>query len=59
MTPSHLIPGEVGNTMKLIDRARQRRQINQQTRAIDRAMMSAPTQSMREEIALFAQRRVF
>jgi hypothetical protein len=45
--------------MKLIDRARERRQINRQNRAIDRAMMSAPSQSMRDEIALFAQRRVF
>jgi hypothetical protein len=45
--------------MKLIDRARQRRQINRQTRAIDKAMLAAPTQSMRDEIALFAQRRGF
>jgi hypothetical protein len=43
--------------MKLIDRARQRRLINRQGRAIDRAWMSAPSQSMRDEIAIFAQRQ--
>jgi hypothetical protein len=59
MTSSHLRHREVSSTMKLIDRARERRQINRQNRAIDRAMMSAPTQSMRDEIALFSQRRVF
>jgi hypothetical protein len=59
MTSSHLSSGEVSSTMKLIDRARQRRLINRQTRAIDRAMLSAPTQSMRDEIAVFAQRKVF
>lgn len=42
---------------QIIDRLRQRRQIKQQNRAIDRAWHSAPTQSMRDEIALFAQRR--
>ena len=45
--------------MKLIDRARQRRLINRQNRAIDRAWHSAPTQSMRDEIAIFAQRKTF
>ncbi|HEY0531148.1 MAG TPA: hypothetical protein VGD29_06060 [Actinoplanes sp.] len=45
--------------MKMIDRARQRRLINRQNRAIDRAWMSAPSQSMRDEIAIFAQRRLF
>ena len=45
--------------MKIIDRARQRRLINRQNRAIDRAWMSAPTQSMRDEIAIIAQRRSF
>jgi hypothetical protein len=43
--------------MKMIDRARQRRLINRQNRAIDRAWMSAPSQSMRDEIAIFAQRQ--
>jgi len=56
MTSSHLSPGEVSSTMKLIDRARQRRLINRQNRAIDRAWLSAPTQSMRDEIAIFTQR---
>jgi hypothetical protein len=59
MTSSHLKHWEVSSTMKLIDRARERRQINRQNRAIDRAMLSAPSQAMRDEIALFAQRRVF
>ena len=45
--------------MKLIDRARARRLINRQNRAIDRAWQSAPSQSMRDEIASFAQRKVF
>jgi hypothetical protein len=43
--------------MKLIDRARQRRQIKRQNRAIDRAWASAPTQSMRDEIAIFTRRQ--
>jgi hypothetical protein len=47
----------VSSTMKLIDRARERRLINRQSRAIDRAWHSAPTQSMRDEIAIFAQRQ--
>jgi hypothetical protein len=45
--------------MKLIDRARQRRLINRQDRAIDRAWMSAPTQAMRDEIAFIAKRQPF
>ena len=49
--------GEVSTTMSMIDRIRQRRLISRQNRAIDRAWHSAPTQSMRDEIALFAQRR--
>ena len=57
MTASHLSTGEVSSTMKLVDRARQRRLINRQNRAIDRAWMSAPSQSMRDEIAIFAQRQ--
>jgi len=43
----------------IVDRVRRRRLINRQNRAIDRAWMTAPTQSMRDEIAIFAQRRVF
>lgn len=43
----------------IVDRVRQRRLINRQNRAIDRAWMTAPTQSMRDEIAIFAQRRHF
>lgn len=50
--------GEVSTTMSMIDRIRQRRVIHRQNRAIDRAWQSAPTQSMRDEIAIFAQRRV-
>jgi len=45
--------------MKLIDRARERRLINRQNRAIDRAWMSAPTQTMRDEIAFLAKRQPF
>ena len=45
--------------MSIVDRVRHRRQINKENRAIDRGWHSAPTQAMRDEIALFAQRRVF
>jgi hypothetical protein len=45
--------------MNMIDRARQRRRINRENRAIDRAWQSATTQAMRDEIAAFAQRRPF
>jgi len=45
--------------MSMIDRVRQRRLINRQNRAIDRAWKSAPTQSMRDEIVVFAQRKTF
>ena len=48
---------EVSTAMSMIDRIRNRRMINRQNRAIDRAWHSAPTQSMRDEIAIFAQRR--
>ena len=44
--------------MSMISRLRERRTISRQNRAIDRAMHAAPTQSMRDEIALFAQRRL-
>jgi len=43
--------------MSMIDRIRHRRAISRQNRAIDRALASAPTQSMRAEIAIFAQRQ--
>ncbi|HEV8569940.1 MAG TPA: hypothetical protein VGQ92_23120 [Actinoplanes sp.] len=53
-------PGkEVSTTMSMIDRIRHRRMINRQNRAIDRAWHSAPTQAMRDEIAIFAQRKVY
>jgi hypothetical protein len=45
--------------MSMIDRIRQRRMINRQNRAISQAMQSASTQSMRDEIAVFAQRKIF
>jgi hypothetical protein len=45
--------------MSMTDRIRRRRLINRENRAIDRAWQSAPTQAMRDEIAIFAQRRVF
>ena len=51
--------GEVSNTMSIVDRVRQRRMINRENRAIDRAWLSAPSQSMRDEIAIFAQRKPF
>ena len=44
--------------MSMINRLRERRTISRQNRAIDRAMNAAPTASMRDEIALFAQRRL-
>ncbi|WP_412744063.1 MULTISPECIES: hypothetical protein [unclassified Krasilnikovia] len=40
-----------------MDRIRSRRIAKRQERAIDRAWHSAPTQAMRDEIAIFAQRR--
>ncbi|MEV6305787.1 hypothetical protein AB0M02_40670 [Actinoplanes sp. NPDC051861] len=43
--------------MSMIDRIRRRRMISRETRAINRAWASAPTQAMRDEIAIFAQRR--
>ena len=59
MTSSHLNNREVSSTMKLIDRARQRRLINRQNRAIDRAWKNAPSQSMKDEIVFLAQRQPF
>jgi hypothetical protein len=44
--------------MSMIDRIRHRRQVSRQNRVIDRARQAAPTQSMRDEINLFAQRRL-
>ena len=49
---------EVSTAMSMIDRIRNRRMINRQNRAIDRAWHSAPSQAMRDEIAIFAQRRL-
>jgi len=43
----------------MIDRIRRRRAISRENRALARAWQSAPTQSMRDEIAIFAQRRPF
>ncbi|MEV0896990.1 hypothetical protein [Actinoplanes sp. NPDC049802] len=43
--------------MNMIDRFRQRRIVSRQNRAIDRALQSAPTHAMRDELAVFAQRR--
>ncbi|WP_436524965.1 hypothetical protein [Actinoplanes sp. HUAS TT8] len=43
--------------MNVIDRIRRRRQVSRQHRAIDRAIQSAPTQAMRDEITFFAQRQ--
>ncbi|MCU7728235.1 hypothetical protein ODJ79_31350 [Actinoplanes sp. KI2] len=45
--------------MSIADRLRQRRMINRENRAIDRALRTAPTESMRNEIAIFAQRKTF
>jgi hypothetical protein len=43
--------------MSAIDRIRSRRLAKRQERAIDRAWHAATTQAMRDEIAIFAQRR--
>ncbi|GAA4595416.1 hypothetical protein GCM10023107_34010 [Actinoplanes octamycinicus] len=50
-------PGKRASVVSMIDRLRQRRQTTRQNRAIDRAWQAAPTQAMRDEINLFAQRR--
>ena len=44
--------------MSMISRARQRRRISRENRAISRALQSAPTPAMRDELALLAQRRL-
>ncbi|MDI6102894.1 hypothetical protein QLQ12_30175 [Actinoplanes sp. NEAU-A12] len=43
--------------MNLIDRIRHQRMISRQNRAIERAIAAAPTQAMRDEIAVITQRR--
>ncbi|GAA2496083.1 hypothetical protein GCM10010435_65060 [Winogradskya consettensis] len=45
--------------MSAISRIRSRRLAKRDARAIERAMQAAPTQSMRNEIAIFAQQRTF
>jgi len=45
--------------MSTIERIRKHRIAKRDARAIDRALQSAPTQSMREEIAIFSQQRSF
>jgi hypothetical protein len=45
--------------MNIADRMRRRRMINRERRAIDRAWQSAPTQAMRDEITIMAQRRPY
>jgi hypothetical protein len=45
--------------MSMIKSILNRRLINRENRAIDRAWHSAPSQAMRDEIAIFAQRKVF
>ncbi|MEV6634362.1 hypothetical protein AB0M54_26805 [Actinoplanes sp. NPDC051470] len=42
--------------MSMIDRIRRRRVISRENRALQRAWQSAPTQTMRDEIAIFTQR---
>jgi hypothetical protein len=50
---------EVSNAMNIVERVRQRRQANRQNRAITRAWQTAPTQAMRDEIVILAQRQPF
>ena len=45
--------------MSMINSIRNRRMVNREKRAIDRAWHAAPSQAMRDEIAIFAQRKVF
>jgi hypothetical protein len=49
--------GEESNAVSTINRIRERRIAKREARAIDRAWHSAATQAMRDEIAIFAQRR--
>ena len=48
---------EVSNAMSIVERVRQRRQANRDNRAINRAWRTAPTQAMRDEIMILAQRQ--
>jgi hypothetical protein len=48
--------GKVSTAMSMINRLRDRRNANRQSRAIDRALRMAPTQAMRDEILVIAQR---
>jgi len=50
---------EVSSTMSIVKRVRERRQMHRRNRAIDRAMQAAPTQAMRDEIVILAQRQPF
>jgi hypothetical protein len=50
---------EVSNAMSIVERVRQRRQANRRNRAIDQAWQAAPTQAMRDEIRILAQRQHF
>ncbi|HEY0000322.1 MAG TPA: hypothetical protein VGB74_07705 [Actinoplanes sp.] len=43
--------------MSIVERVRQRRQANRDNRAINRAWRTAPTQAMRDEIMILAQRQ--
>ncbi|MEU4216615.1 hypothetical protein [Actinoplanes sp. NPDC026623] len=45
--------------MSTIERIRNRRIAKRDARAIERALSAAPTQSMRNEIAIFSQQRIF
>lgn len=61
VTATPVNPGGMSTAMStartMIDRFRQNRMISRQNRAIDRAIMGAPTQAMRDELAVLAQRR--
>ncbi len=48
--------GKASTAMSMISRLRSRRNANRQARALDRALRSAPTQSMRDELLVIAQR---
>jgi hypothetical protein len=45
--------------MSIVGRLRHRRMISRENRAINRAWTAAPTPAMRDEIAIFAQRKTF